>query len=39
MYKKGFTLVDRSYEWGAGIEDQTWINNKLIKYHTPYLEN
>ena len=30
MEDKDFTLVDLSYEWGPTVEDQVWINNKLI---------
>lgn len=30
MLEKDFTLVDVSYEWGPTVEDQVWINNKLI---------
>jgi FkbM family methyltransferase len=26
MNEKGFRLVDTSYEWGADIEDQIWVN-------------
>lgn len=30
MESKGFELVDLSYQWGPTIEDQVWINSKLI---------
>ena len=33
MDDAGFYLVDRSYEWGSGIEDQVWVNKKLAKFH------
>lgn len=26
LTRHGFKLVDRSYEWGFGIEDQVWVN-------------
>lgn len=26
MESHGFTLVDKSYEWGPAIEDQVWVN-------------
>lgn len=29
MRQLGFALVDLSYEWGPGIQDQVWINRKL----------
>lgn len=29
MQSKGFVLVDVSYEWGFGIQDQVWINPLL----------
>jgi len=29
MKDNGFELVDKSYEWGWGIEDQVWINKDL----------
>jgi FkbM family methyltransferase len=29
MRKLGFVLVDLSYEWGPGIQDQVWINRAL----------
>jgi hypothetical protein len=25
----GFVLVDTTYEWGPGIEDQLWVNQRL----------
>lgn len=28
MEEHGFVLVDTSYEWGSGIEDQIWVNPK-----------
>jgi len=30
MQSKGFVLVDVSYEWGFGIQDQVWINPLYI---------
>ncbi len=30
MIEKGFTLVDRYYEWGPNIEDQVWVNTNLL---------
>ena len=30
MESKDFMLVDLSYEWGPTIEDQVWINKRLI---------
>jgi FkbM family methyltransferase len=38
MESKGFILVDRSYEWGWGIEDQIWVNKKFAWRHTQALE-
>jgi FkbM family methyltransferase len=29
MRQLGFALVDMSYEWGPGVQDQVWINKKL----------
>lgn len=29
MQHSGFALVDVSYEWGFGIQDQVWVNKKL----------
>jgi FkbM family methyltransferase len=29
MRQLGFALVDLSYEWGPGVQDQVWINRKL----------
>jgi FkbM family methyltransferase len=34
MTAKGFALVDVSYEWGWGIQDQVWVNKALAQYHT-----
>jgi len=33
MESKGFFLVDKTYEWGPGIEDQIWINKDYVIYH------
>ena len=30
MQKSGFALVDVSYEWGFGIQDQVWVNKRLV---------
>jgi FkbM family methyltransferase len=30
MHSLGFALVDVSYEWGWGIQDQVWINKALV---------
>jgi FkbM family methyltransferase len=29
MTAKGFSLYERSYEWGPSIEDQLWVNDKV----------
>jgi FkbM family methyltransferase len=29
MESQGFTLVDKSYEWGPTIEDQVWVNTAV----------
>jgi hypothetical protein len=29
MDEQGFVLVDQSYEWGPGIEDQIWVNPRF----------
>jgi FkbM family methyltransferase len=33
MEANDFFLVDKSYEWGPGIEDQIWINKDYVIYH------
>ena len=33
MEANDFFLVDTSYEWGPGIEDQIWINKDYVIYH------
>jgi FkbM family methyltransferase len=38
MEEQGFILVDKSYEWGWGIEDQIWVNKRLAWRHTYALE-
>ena len=30
MRELGFILVDVSYEWGDGIQDQVWVNTNLV---------
>lgn len=30
MRELGFILVDVSYEWGQGIQDQVWVNTNLV---------
>lgn len=30
MRRLGFALVDVSYEWGRGVQDQVWINKNLV---------
>jgi FkbM family methyltransferase len=30
MRELGFVLVDLSYEWGYGIQDQVWVNKELV---------
>ena len=31
MREHGFALVAKQYEWGEDIEDQIWVNKKLVK--------
>ena len=31
MEENGFALVDISYEWGWGIQDQVWVNKALVQ--------
>ena len=38
MQEQGFILVDKSYEWGWGIEDQIWVNKRFAWRHTYALE-
>lgn len=38
MEDQGFALVDKSYEWGWGIEDQIWVNRKFVWRHPQALE-
>jgi hypothetical protein len=38
MKDKGFVLVDVSYEWGPGIQDQIWVNPKLAMYHLDFFK-
>lgn len=33
MEENGFFLVDVSYEWGWGIQDQVWVNKDLAQYN------
>jgi FkbM family methyltransferase len=34
MESKDFYLADVSYEWGAGIEDQVWVNKRIAQFNT-----
>jgi FkbM family methyltransferase len=39
MINHGFKLVSVQYEWGPDIEDQIWINSKLVTRNVLDLEN